>query len=122
MSAFQTIRERMKRFMAGRYGTDALNRGLMILWILLLVPSLFIGWPWLYLPQLILCCVIFFRMLSRNVVRRQKENHTYYRMMKGLGALWRKLAVRIRDRKTANFFRCPACRADIRMPKKTGSF
>ena len=112
----------MDRFMTGRYGTDSLNRGLIIVWIVFLVLGFITGWVWLYIPQLILCFVIFFRMLSRNFVKRQRENLAYYELMKKIGSGWRRLLVRIRDRKTANFFRCPRCKADIRMPKKSGRF
>ena len=122
MNFIRNVRERMKLFMIGRYGTDALNRGLLIIWTVFLVLGFITGSLWLYIPQLILCAIIFFRMLSRNVVRRQRENYLYYELMRKIGARWRHLMVRLRDRKTANFFRCPKCRADIRMPKQTGSF
>ena len=122
MSFIWKIRERVNRLMIGRNGSDALNRGLLILWLPFLIIALLARSPWWYIPPFIICLVIFFRMFSRNVVRRQRENHGYYKMMKKLGASWRRLMVRFRDRKTANFFRCPKCKADIRMPKKTGSF
>lgn len=122
MNFIRTVRERINRFMIGRYGTDSLNRGLLILWVVFLVVAVISGSVWLYIPQLILCFIIFFRMLSRNIVRRQRENHAYYGLMRKIGASWRRTMVRIRDRKTANFFRCPRCKADIRMPKQTGSF
>ncbi|MBP5289514.1 MAG: hypothetical protein J6Z79_06565 [Clostridia bacterium] len=122
MNVFRNIRERMNRFMVGRYGTDALNRGLLILWVVFLIIAFITGSLWLYIPQLILCLIIFWRMLSRNIVRRQRENHGYYELMKKIGTSWRRAMVRLRDRKTANFFRCPRCRADIRMPKQIGSF
>ena len=122
MTFFSRIKEGMDRFMSGRYGTDALNRGLLLVWLVFLVFGFIFPTPWLFIPQLILCVVIFFRMLSKNAVRRRRENAAYYEWMKKIGAKWRHFTVRIRDRKIANFFRCPQCRADIRMPKKSGSF
>ena len=122
MSFFLRLRQRLDRFMIGRYGTDSLNRGLMILWSILLVIGFFTRSFWWYVPQLFLCGVIFFRMFSRNLVRRQRENLWYYQLMKKIGTVYRRALVRFRDRKTANFFRCPKCRADIRMPKRVGSF
>lgn len=122
MNFIWNIRMKMDRFMTGRYGTDSLNRGLIILWVIFLILGIWTGSVWLYIPQLILCVLVFFRMLSRNIFRRQRENLAYYEMMKKLGASVRRTMVRIRDNRTTNFFRCPYCRADIRMPKKAGSF
>ena len=122
MKLVRDIRDRTARFMTGRNGSDALNRGLLILWALFLILGLITRSVWLYIPQFIICVVVFFRMLSRNTARRQRENQAYYGLMKKIGGAWRRLTVRIRDRKVANFFRCPKCRADIRMPKRSGRF
>ena len=122
MNFITRLRAGLDRFMTGRYGSDALNRFLMILWIVLAVIGLIAATPWLYIPQAILCAVVFFRMLSKNVVRRRRENAVYCEWMRSLGLKWRHFTVRIRDRKVANFFRCPHCKAEIRMPKRSGRF
>lgn len=122
MTFFYGMKIKMDRFMTGRYGSDALNRMLLLLWVLFLIVAFIVATPWLYLPQLILCTVIFYRMLSRNIVRRRKENAAYYDFMRGLGMRWRHMMIRLRDRKTVNFFRCPHCKTEIRMPKKQGRF
>lgn len=122
MRFLQRLRDAVSRFMYGRYGTDALNRFLTVVWLFAAVFNSFLHSIIVYVFELILCFVIFFRMLSRNFVKRQKENNTYYRFSSRVKGIVRHFAVRIRERKTTRFFRCPYCKAPIRMPRKVGKF
>ena len=122
MRFLSRLRESMDRFMLGRYGTDRLNRHLILIWLFVAILNLFLGNLILYVLELFLCFYTFFRMLSRNVLKRQAENRAYSRFFQGLTGGFRHFFVRFRDRKTTNFFRCPACSAPIRMPKRIGKF
>lgn len=122
MSFFQRLRDSIARFMYGRYGTDSLNRFLIVTWLIAAIFNGFLHSVLLYLVELVLCFFVFFRMLSRNFVKRQKENATYYRISNRWKAMLRRLSVRIRERKTTRFFNCPYCKAPIRMPRKIGKF
>ena len=122
MNFFQRFRKSYDRFMQGRYGTDLLNRHLVLLWLVLAIVNLFARSLVLYCVELILCLVVFYRMLSRNIVRRRKESAAYYRLQQRFFGALRHLFVRIRDRKVARFFKCPHCGASIRMPRKVGRF
>lgn len=122
MSFFQKLRGKFARFMYGRYGTDSLNRFLTVLWLFLAIFNTFFHSFLLYVFEFILCFFVFFRMLSKNFVKRRKENATYYRLSTKAKAALRRITVRIRDRKTTRFFHCPYCKAPIRMPRKVGKF
>ena len=122
MNLISRIRNWFDKLMTGRYGNDSFNRFLIAVWVVLLVIGFFVRSPWWYLPEFVLCFVIFFRMLSRNVVRRRLENTAYYHFTQRISKRFRHVFVRIRDRKTSRFFRCPQCRAEIRMPRKVGKF
>ena len=50
MTFFSRIKEGMDRFMSGRYGTDALNRGLLLVWLVFLVFGFIFPTPWLFFP------------------------------------------------------------------------
>ena len=68
------MREKFRQFMAGRYGTDALNQFLSILAVALLLVSLLtrLGlFTWLGLAALI---HRYFRTFSRHIPRRTDEN------------------------------------------------
>ena len=68
------MREKLRQFMIGRYGTDGLNQFLSIASIVLLLISLltrFSLFTWLGLVLLVLC---YYRSLSRNISKRTEEN------------------------------------------------
>ncbi|MBR2615988.1 MAG: hypothetical protein IKC69_04865 [Clostridia bacterium] len=122
MRFFTRLQDAIRRFMLGRYGTDRLNRHLILLWLLVAILNLGLKNLILSCIELIFCGITFFRMLSRNVLKRQEENRAYGALLQRLLRPLRRTAVRIRDRKTTRFFRCPSCSADIRMPRRIGKF
>ena len=122
MSFFVRIKDRMDQFMRGRYGTDTLNRHLILVWFLFVIANAFLHSLVVYVIELIFCFITFYRMFSRNIVKRQGENAAYYRMRQKWNRAVRHLLVRFRERKTSRFFKCPNCKANIRMPRKVGRF
>ena len=122
MSFFNRINQAFSRFMYGRYGNDSFNQFLIILWLAEALLNLFFHSLILYLFGLILCVVVFYRMFSKNIVKRQKENAAWYLFSTNLKNKGRRLFVRFRDRKTTRFFHCPYCKAPIRMPRRIGKF
>lgn len=122
MSFFARLAAAFQRFMTGRYGHDSLNQFLIYLWIFEAVLNIFFKNGILAYIGLLLCFIVFFRMFSRNIVKRQRENADFYRLSQKWKKSFRHFSVRIRDRKIARFFRCPYCKAPIRMPRKIGTF
>ena len=122
MSFFNRINQAFSRFMYGRYGNDSLNQFLIVLWLLEAFLNLFLNSLVLYFIGLILCIVVFYRMFSKNQVKRQRENAAWYRFSTNFKNKVRHFFVRFRDRKTTRFFHCPYCKAPIRMPRKIGKF
>ena len=122
MNFLQRFQMFCNRFMAGRYGTDTLNRHLLILWVVLAVLNIFVTSVVVSFAELILCILCFYRMLSRNHAKRMRENAVYYQFSQKMTRTFRHFAIRIRDRKVARFFKCPKCSAPIRMPRKVGKF
>ena len=73
------IRNALQRFMYGRYGSDQLNLFLIVLYLLLYFLSAVTGFFLLYWLSLILVCVAIFRILSRNIPARRRENDKFLR-------------------------------------------
>lgn len=102
----------LRRFMMGRYGTDKLNN--LLLWIATadILLSLFLptGLPTLIAVLLayILMGIVIFRSLSRNTYQRHKENRRYLNLLE-----------RLKDREH-RYFACPKCRQSVRVPKGKG--
>lgn len=122
MNFFARLNASFQRFMSGRYGSDSLNQFLIYLWLFEAVLNLVFHSAVLALVGFVLCIVVFYRMFSKNIVKRQKENAAYYRYSQKVKKSLNHIHVRFRDRKIARFFRCPHCGAPIRMPRKIGKF
>ena len=117
------MKERIAKFMAGRYGNDQLGRALLILdVILLLLASIFsktLGG--LFTPLAVAMLVfIYYRMLSKNIYKRQEENGKYLRLKYKVTARLNVVKERWVQRKEYKFFTCPSCRATLRVPRGRG--
>ena len=117
------FKNKMYRFMYGRYGSDTLNKVLLVIYaaevVVFTVLSLFVNPTplWMSLAyfalSMILIFVIFFRMFSRNIQKRRRENDKFC----GFFKLRRN---KFRDRKTHVYKKCPHCKAVLRLPKAKG--
>ncbi|MBQ9393485.1 MAG: hypothetical protein IJU18_05800 [Oscillospiraceae bacterium] len=127
MRRFDQGRVSRSRFMEGRYGPDALGRfasvcGCLLLIIALLVRTVADGVVTNLLVSLALAVVgwTYFRILSKNLTRRQLENQRYLQLVQP-AADW--FALRIdcfRQRRDYAFFKCPGCGRTVRVPKGKG--
>ena len=117
------MRDKLLQFMIGRNGNDELNRFLLMAdMVLILLSLVFSKWIGRILSPLVLVllCLTYYRMLSRDLIRRGDENSRYIRLREHVYS-----AIRIRkeqwiQRKEYKFLRCPACKATLRVPKGRG--
>lgn len=121
------MRERFYRFMRGRYGTDQLNRFLMVVMMICLALSFFAG-NIFYMVGLLLLVYVYFRMFSRNIYKRSAENQAYLRLRDrvigffrgGKGFGYGANTSRTFKDKTHRIYHCPTCKQKIRVPKGKG--
>ncbi len=114
------MRERFRRFMAGRYGTDALNQFLSIVSIVLLLVALLTRvnlFTWVGMSVLIWC---YYRTFSRNIPKRTEENYKFYTLKQQLEGKVRGLKEQWANRKLYHYYRCPQCRQKLRVPRGRG--
>lgn len=114
------IREAMGRFMNGRYGLDELYRFELYLFILLFVLQIFTKWSGISILIWILFIFTFYRIFSRNIDRRRKENDQYLKMRNQLRNNLQLTRDRFRDRKTKVYRKCPQCNSVLRLPREKG--
>lgn len=117
------MRQRFAKWMMAETGWDALNRLLSVLTLILLIVSMFVhGYAARILWSLAVLglIVIYFRMLSRNVYRRQQENGAYLRQRYKVTSAWRGAVDRWHQRRDYRFFKCPSCRTRLRVPRGKG--
>ena len=111
------MKYKLAAFFAGRNGFDDLAR--VILWpsLIGMIVSGFIPVTWLaslvYLAALAGTVYAYVRCFSKNLGKRQAENHAYLS--------WRNLQKqRWTQRKTHRFYRCHKCRTVLRVPRGKG--
>lgn len=87
--------------------------------MILLVLSLF-GLKIFYPAAVAIMAYAYFRMFSKNTLRRSAENQWYLkREMKVRGLLQRKKK-ELSQRRIYHIYRCPKCRQKIRVPRGRG--
>ena len=124
MSFLQKLRNSMYRFMYGRYGTDALNRALLTLVVLLSIAGIFlriipIVGLILRAVEYLLIFLIFFRMFSKNIAKRSEENRRFVARFGDARAIIARKQRQKQD--TAHcYFTCRRCGTVCRLPKGRG--
>jgi len=112
------MKRRLLNFLAGRNGPDALSNTITVTSLILMLVSAFCSHSvvGIVLYTLSISGMIYgyFRIFSRNLVKRQRENFAFLEFFK-VQKLKRK------ERKTHRYFRCPKCRAYVRVPKGRGA-
>lgn len=114
------MREKIQRFMMGRYGTDNFSKFLLIVWIVLWVIDLFVNSAILSLLSLVLLIYVYYRMFSRNIQKRYQENIKYLNIKNKILYKLRSEKSMMKDRKTHHIYKCPTCRQKIRIPRGKG--
>ncbi len=130
MNFWQKIKQTLRSFMNGRNGADQLS--IALLWsglILNLLGSILCSIQsavWQVLGMLLstagsaACVYCVVRMFSRNVDKRRAENRRYMAFMEKKRTERRQAKVRFQNRKKYKYFKCPGCRAWLRLPHGSG--
>lgn len=113
-------RDRLNRFMYGRYGQDQFSRFLLGVSFVLLILSFFIRASGLGLLILLLLGYVYYRTLSRNVTARAAENRKYLELKERFLGLFHRGVQRDGRQDGKVIFRCPKCSQKIRIPAGKG--
>ena len=117
------MRQKLMQFMIGRNGNDELNRFLLAVDMVLILLSVIFsrGVGRILSPiALVLLGFTYYRMLSRDLIRRSDENARYFRIRERVLSALRVRKEQWVQRKDYKFFVCPACKATLRVPKGRG--
>lgn len=113
------MKEKLMKFMYGRYGNDELNQFLFKLVFVSLIISLLSGrasffGEIFYILALAIVVFIYFRMFSKNFNKRYSEKTAYLNFHNKVKLLLDK------QKKSYAFFKCPSCKQKVRVPKGKG--
>ena len=118
------MRQKFAKFMYGRNGADDLSRFLSYVSIVLLLLSMFLSdfiQTVLFFFALIMIVYTYFRVFSKNLAARRAENAKFCGFKQRFSN-WFKLRREMwKQRKEFKFFKCPSCRAVLRVPRGKGT-
>ncbi|MBE5801444.1 MAG: hypothetical protein E7319_04065 [Clostridiales bacterium] len=131
MSFWEKIKQTLRSFMNGRNGADQL--GMALLWTGLacyLLGSILGGvqvgviFPLigllLNLAGFAAYVIAIFRMFSRNLEKRREENRRYVTFMERQKKKRTQAINRFKNRKVYKYFKCPGCKAWLRLKRGSG--
>ena len=114
------MKEKFYRFMQGRYGIDQLNSFLMIVCVICFIVNMFIGRIVLTFIAYGTWLFVIFRMFSKNIYARNRENDKYLNFFSPLSR-WLKLKLMSKQDPSNKYFSCPKCKQMVRVPKGHGT-
>lgn len=114
------MREKLARFMYGRYGVDNFSKFLMVVSVVLLLISGIFGISILYFIAIVIMIYLYFRMFSKNIQRRYSENTKYLNQKNRIKNIFTHFKRDMNTRRTHHIYSCPNCRQRIKIPKGKG--
>lgn len=117
---WQKLKNSFRSFMIGRHGSDQLSFALLIAGIVLSLVSSLTGILIFYYLGLAGYIWSIFRMFSRNNAKRSAENYKYLEIRRNIKSGTSQFFARLKNIKKYRYFRCPECKARLRLPRKVG--
>ena len=114
------MKERMQRFMAGRYGNDQLNQFIFIVAIISMVLEIITRQSLFYTLTLVLLILAYVRVFSRNINKRYEENMKFLQKKDAILNKFRKQKYYAAQRRNLHIYTCTQCKQKILIPKGKG--
>lgn len=113
------FRYKLMRFMQGRYGIDNLFFVLFALAAVLSLVNSFARWWLLQIIVDVILIYAFYRVLSRNIDARRRENR-FFDNLKSKVQARRNLCRQRKADWNHVYKKCPQCKAVLRLPRRKG--
>ena len=117
------MKQKFAKFMYGRYGLDELSKFLSTLSLLVLIASLFLTQTVktvVFAAAVALLVYAYFRIFSKNYEKRRAENKVFLERRQRITERFRLRRDMWKQRKEFKFFKCPSCKAVLRVPRGKG--
>lgn len=108
--------EKFRKFMEKRYGVDSLYIFLFQLYIVLMILNMWFHSRIVTILELLIIYWMFYRVLSKNIWARQKENQMYLKWRRRLLKPFRILKRNYKDRHDYLYKKCCSCHTTLKLP------
>lgn len=115
------MKEKLRRFLTGRYGVDKLTRHLITLGLVTYLITLFFRNPFLQIPSIIIFIYGYYRVFSKNTLKRYQELCAYERFLSKLKGGPGGLKEKFNSWRKYHIYKCPNCQQKIRIPRGRGN-
>ncbi len=118
------FKDRIARFMYGRYGGDRLGNtvniaALVLIFVNMLIRNTIVN-SIISLAITGMLVYVIWRMMSRNIYKRAAEERKFLAIWGRVKGFFKLSFDRIRYCKSSVFKKCPHCKAQLRLPRKKG--
>ena len=111
--------QKFQYWMMGRNGTDQLALAALIAGLILSVVGQLFFWPLVFVSYLLYFWTLF-RVFSRNLPARQRENMAFLQVWYRAKGWFSRQKTAFRQRKDYKYFKCPSCGLHLRAPRGRG--
>jgi len=85
------------------------------------IPIGLINHPVFTILSWVILAIVVFRLLSKNLNKRRKENIAFMKVWNSVKRPFQKLKARYNENKFYKVFRCPKCHQKLRVPRYKGT-
>lgn len=114
------FKDKIRKFMIGRYGQDELGKFILSLALIVLVINLFVKTAALSAAALVLIIYSYYRIFSRDVRARYAENKKFLTSLDPLRRKFFSSKNKYDNRKVYKYIKCPKCKFEMKVPKNKG--
>lgn len=117
------MKQKLINFMSTRYGLDGYSRFLSLVAVLILLLAIVMPngvRDILYVLALAVLIYAYYRVFSKNRSARSGENAKYQALKQRIKSWFGLRRDMWKQRREYKFFRCPSCKAVLRVPKGKG--
>ncbi len=112
--------EWFKKFMQDRTGVDHLSLALLIVSLIVGLIGQLLGWSWLTWLSLLPLVLCYFRIFSKNKLKRHQENVLFLKYWYPIQTKWMNQYRALKVRRQYRYFKCKECGQQLRVPRKKG--
>ncbi len=106
--------------MAGRNGPDNISIVVFVATVVLYMINGLLRLGVISIICLILFAYCFYRMFSKNIVKRRAEDAKFMNIFSPVKEVFKQKINQIKSSKTHKFFKCPSCKNVLRVPRGKG--
>lgn len=115
----EKIKDNIMRFLRGRYGNDQFNNFIILFSLLFAFLNIFMENPILTIVSYASLIYAIYRMFSKDIWTRQKENIAYLDNTRFIRIRINLLKRNLTDKQN-KYFICPSCKQMVRVPRNKG--